>query len=361
MPLHKKIRDIATYFHLYKIHFWVWAIFIVYEVLVTAILNDGFGTLPNYIIHYFINISLFYLHSTVVMPWVFKRKESAYWLMVLSIGIQASAYVLVVYNLDLYLIRNTNILGELTLESADLLTRVIWRGIYFLLFGTGYYFFTAYLSTRKVKEEMQKEKLKDRLQREKMAKDLMIAKNTYLKAQINPHFLFNTLDFIYHDIAAKSPNSGDAVLGLADIMRFALDVEHYGEYIQVGKELIQLEKFIEVRRLTNKGGTLIELSYHDEVKTIKIIPLVILTLAENMIKHGDLKQTAGTIHVFKINDKLHIVTKNRVGNEQQTTGFGSGLSNIEERLSGTYHDRAALRFMTEGAYFKVEVTIPIDE
>lgn len=361
MNLHRYISDTLGYLRLYRFHLLIWVIFIVYEVSIVTIMNGRFGTLSNYVIHYFINIGLFYLHSTVVMPWVFKKNHKVYWLMALCIIVQATIYVFFVYNLDQFLIQHTNILGEVAVETENLLARVTWRGIYFLMFGTGYYFFTAYLATREEKEAIEREKLLNEIHQEKMAKDLMVAKNAYLKAQINPHFLFNTLDFIYHDVAKYSSASGEAVLTLADIMRFALDVEHYGDFITIGKELVQLEKFIDIRRLTHNDQPLIDLDYQDDIESIKIVPLVLLTLAENMIKHGDLEQSNGTIRIFKIGDNLHIITMNKIAKEQQATSFGSGLWNIKERLRDAYKENAELEFLTEGDHFKVEVSIPVDE
>lgn len=345
-----------------QIHIIAWFVFVFQEVIIVGLFKQSFGSLYNYLIHYSVNISLFYIHACWLLPLIFKESKLRATKLFLYPSVELSIFTSFIYVIDAFLILYTDIMGTNTIESHQkIILGIIWRCLYFMMFGTGYYFFSSYIRTQKEKEEMVSERLLNKIHQEKMAKDLMIAKNAYLKAQISPHFLFNTLDFIYHDVAQYSSKSGEAVLTLADIMRFALDVEHYGEYITAGKELIQLKRFIEIRRLTNNDQVLIDLSYEKEVESIKIIPLIVLTLAENMIKHGNLRQTAGTIRVFKIGNSLHITTVNSIDNKQQTAGFGSGLSNIKERLWGAYQDNARLKFMPEGSCFKVEVKIPINE
>ena len=273
-----------------KAHIVIWLIFISYEVLIAAIINERFGELTNYIIHYMVNISLFYIHGDILLPRLFKKKQGVYWLLIILILIEALIYILFVYNLDLILYKYTNIMNAAYMPSKySLMAKITWRGLYFILFGTGYYFLNAYLSERKVKDEMEKDRLLNIIERQTIEKDLemaksayLIAKNAYLKAQINPHFLFNTLDFIYHDVVQHSPKSAQAVLDLADIMRFALDANHLGEYITLGEEITQLEKLISLHQVRDNGRLQLNLSYKEEVKSLKIIPLVLVTLVENM-------------------------------------------------------------------------------
>jgi len=344
-----------------KAHIVIWLIFISYEVLIAAIINERFGELTNYIIHYMVNISLFYIHGDILLPRLFKKKQGVYWLLIILILIEALIYILFVYNLDLILYKYTNIMNAAYMPSKySLMAKITWRGLYFILFGTGYYFLNADLSERKVKEKMEKDRLLNIIEQEKIEKNLEIAKNAYLKAQINPHFLFNTLDFIYHDVVQHSPKSAQAVLDLADIMRFALDANHLGEYITLGEEIAQLENLISLHQIRDNGRLQLNLSYKEEVKSLKIIPLVLLTLAENMFKHGNLREKAGQMEIFTQDGYLYITTVNLIDKGKQRSGFGSGLANIKGRLEDAYKGKAGFKYTVDGNCFRVQLSIHID-
>lgn len=246
-------------------------------------------------------------------------------------------------------------------SHSRIIVGIIWRSLYFMMFATGYYFFNAYIKERELKEELEKQRLLSIIAKQEMEMNLDVAKNAYLKAQINPHFLFNTLDFIYHDVVQYSSKSADAVLGLVEIMRFALNVEYYGKFIKIGREIGQLENLIELHQLQNDGKLKIKLDYQEEVKEYKIIPLVLLTLVENMFKHGNLRDKQAYIGIAAKDNNINITTTNLILIAKQPVGFGSGLTNVESRLKNTYKGKSDFKYFVEDGCFKVQISVPINE
>lgn len=351
--------SLMTWLHAKRVHIFIWIVFIFYEAIIVGLIRDSFATFSNYLIHYSINISIFYIHACWILPLAFKHSKSAIWKVPLYILIELSVFIVLVYYIDIFLIKYTDIMQTKVIGShVKILLGIIWRSLYFMMFGTGYYFLDAYISERKVKDEMEKERLLNIIEQQKIEKDLEIAKNAYLKAQINPHFLFNTLDFIYHDATRYSSQSAEVILGLVEIMRFALDIDHYGVYIKAEKEIAQLENLINLHQIRHNGKLQLILKYTEEVKPIKIIPLVLLTLAENIFKHGNLRDQVGHMKIFTKDNYLYITTINLIDTEKNRSGFGSGLANIKERLKSTYKGKAYFKYMVDGDYFNVEICIP---
>jgi len=357
--------SLFNWLRLKRVHILVWVIFIFYEAIIVGLIRDSFATFSNYLIHYAINISIFYVHACMVLPLAFKHVKSAIWKVPLYVLIELSICIVIVYYIDIFLIKHTDIMQTKVIGShVRIVLGIAWRSLYFMMFGTGYYFLNAYLSERKVKDEMEKDRLLNIIERQTIEKDLemaksayLIAKNAYLKAQINPHFLFNTLDFIYHDVVQHSPKSAQAVLDLADIMRFALDANHLGEYITLGEEITQLEKLISLHQVRDNGRLQLNLSYKEEVKSLKIIPLVLVTLVENMFKHGNLREKAGQMEIFTKDGYLYITTVNLIHKGKRRPGFGSGLANIKERLEDAYKGKSNFKYMDEVNCFKVQISV----
>lgn len=359
--MRNSLISLFNWLQLKRIHILIWVIFIFQEVVIVGLFKQSFGSFSNYFVHYCFNISIFYIHACWLLPLVFKHSKNKGWRLFLYFIIELFIFVIIIYFIDLFLILHTDIMQTNVIDShVRMFSGITWRCLYFMMFGTGYYFLNAYLSERKVKAEMEKDRLLNIIERQKIEKDLEMAKNAYLKAQINPHFLFNTLDFIYHDVVQHSPKSAQAVLDLAGIMRFSLDVNHFGEYITVGEEIAQLENLISLHRVRDNGKLQLNLDYKEDVKSLKIIPLVLLTLVENMFKHGNLKEKAGQMEIFTKNGYMYITAINLIDKGKQRPGFGSGLANIEGRLEDAYKGKANFKYMVEGNCFKVQVSILID-
>jgi len=165
-----------------------------------------------------------------------------------------------------------------------------------------------------------------------------------LKTQVNPHFLFNTLNGIYSLANAKSEKTPSAIVKLSDLMRYMLD-ESKQEFVSLSSELDYINTFIDLQKLRLFENVKIDFNIEGNPDNIKIQPLLLIPFIENAFKHGtdstsncliniDLEIKEGSVRLIVKNDILES------RNEDGKSGFG--LINIKRRLELEYPERHSL-------------------
>lgn len=356
------IESFYKWLYRYRLHVLIWTLYITYEISVAWFALKSYGTAPNYIFHYSLIITIFYLHALVAMPWALRNPLNSFWSVPAVIALQTAIYVLLSFYGDTLLLK-WNIeqqAGALGFTNMYIL-RNSFRAVYFMCFSTGYYFLLTFNQERRKSEELERQKFNEIISRQKAEQELTRAQNAFLKAQINPHFLFNTLDFIYHNILALSPIAADAIITLAEMMRFAIDADKMGEFILLGDELDQVVNLRYLNQLRKNEETAFKLSYSEEIRDIKFIPLVLLTLTENIFKHGVLGESReATLDVFISDDILQITSSNMSHHRASSRGHQTGLANLEKRLLYAYGDAAVFQHGDDGTgHFRVSIKVPL--
>ncbi|MFC4141236.1 histidine kinase [Pedobacter mendelii] len=342
----------------YQVHIIAWTAFIFWESVIIGLIYGRFGNFSNYAIHYAVNICIFYLHAYVLQQG-FKNPKQAFWKLPLFIISETVVYVSFIYGMDSLLIKYTQVISHAIGNPFQQVLTVLWRCLFFIFFGTGYYFLIRFLSIKLEKERVDKQRFKILLEKEKMEKELALSKNAFLKAQINPHLLFNTLEFVYQRFKYHSPKDAEAILHLADIMRYAASTEDTGEFISLAEEIQQCENLILLYKLTNTN-TYINLAYATDINKIKIIPLILITVLENMFKHGNLTSPANSasLDIFVNKNELIISSRNKTSLTKPNYGLNAGLNNIKNRLAFTYGNNSSLEYFTdEDNFFTLTITI----
>jgi len=249
------------------------------------------------------------------------------------------------------------------LQAIDLkfVYSTLWRGIYFILFATAYYFIERYIQQKQRTAALEKDAIKKQLKQKEIAIELADAKNSYLKAQINPHFLFNTLTYIYNSTHKTEARAAEAVRHLSKLMRHALECEHGPELMPLEEEIQQVENLLQLSRI-RQPDLFIEFNYSGEIEQIRTIPLVLLSLTENMIKHGNLSQPEdpGKIILKLKQGVFTIETSNLINTGLNDTGFHTGLENIRQRLRHTYGKHAGIICGVRDKYYEVSIRIILD-
>lgn len=296
------------------------------------------------------------------MAWAMRNLLNSFWRVPLIILLELTVYILLSYCGD-HMLDKWGLLG---VPLSPVITGVYisnncFRAVYITGFSTGYYFLMTYNKERQKSEELERQKFYEIISRQKAEQELSRAQNAFLKAQINPHFLFNTLDFIYHNVLALSPVAADAIVTLAEMMRFAIDSDKMGEFIVLGDELDQVVNLRYLNQLRKNQEPAFELLYEEETRDIKFIPLVLLTLAENIFKHGDLSEgRKATLQVFMADGMLHIYSNNMSHEQQSTHSHKTGLANLEKRLQHAYGDAALFNYGNDATgHFNVSVVVPL--
>lgn len=345
-----------------KLHILIWTLFIFYETVLIGWLFGEFGSFGNYAVHYTYNIIIFYVNGIFVMPWVMKKSHEVVWRLPLMVVVQILLFATVVYCLDYLLIHYTGII-DFNLDIT-FYGRICYRAIFFIGLSCGYYFLATYLKEKDLNQELEKQQLINLIKQKEMENELNITVNAYLKAQINPHFLFNTLNFIYNNTRKTAPQAADAIMTLSDMMRYAIKSEQTGSAIYLKDEIEQMENLIHLHQLRQSHTLYVELQ-HDEIHTdLKFIPLVLVTLLENVFKHGNLskKSKPALIQIHIRNGKLYIHTENLVNEHKNNSGEGIGLANVRKRLLHNYGERVEFNYYTDqNKVFHVHILLDLSE
>ncbi|MCZ4224003.1 sensor histidine kinase [Pedobacter rhodius] len=357
-------KKISIWLRKKQLHIMVWAIFITYETVVIGLIFNIFGNPITYIAHYTIIIILFYLTTDVVFPKVLEGKTLLFVRIPVFLFFYLSLYIVAHYLADLCLIRLNIITNEKTYDlNYQFILKNLYRGLYFLGFATAYYFLKQYLQDVRTKKQLLEENLNAVIKQQEIEQALTNSQNAFLKAQINPHFLFNTLDFIYHNIQSNPDLSAKSVICLSKTMRYAIDSDLMGPYAPIMQEIAHVESLINLYKLRNSSLDL-NITYPQEVITLNLIPLVLLTLVENIFKHGDLTvpNSSAGITISIDDGSLCIQTKNYI---KEPIDFNSkserGIANIKQRLLNAYGDHTSFKhFQLEDQFF-VEIKISLLE
>jgi len=356
------IKRLRVWLRKYRLHFLLWIVYIFYESVVVALAFGGTGAALTYIIHYLLIIVLFYVNALVALPWALAVRTTAVWRLPAVIVLELCIYLLLSFCSDVFLVAiHTMVLSDLVRFNRDFCLRNGYRCLYFIGFSSGYYYLLTYNLERKKSDELERQRLSEIIFRQQVEQELTKAQNAFLKAQINPHFLFNTLDFIYHNVVNLSPVAGEAIIMLTEMMRFAIDADKMGDNISLGDELEQVENLKSLHFLRRNEETAFSIVYGDEITELRFIPLVLLTLTENIFKHGDLAPGhPSSLRLGISDDRLVIEAENACGRSEPTNRSGKGLANIRERLRFAYGEGADFRYGADAnGQFIVFLSVPV--
>lgn len=343
-------------------HILGWMAFILYEVtFVTVILGSKSDSsiLLGYILPYLINIGLFYCHADISLKPLsnitVKRLALASILIVLELMVYCLIMSLIGSLADTGFIRIAN--GTLDVDRMKFFKQ-LWRGIYFISFSTAFWFARkAYITEKKILQ-LENLTLANEAEKTKLERNMAELENAYLQTQINPHLLFNTLNFLYSTMRSKSPDNSDAVLVLSDIMRFSLRKQEQDKKIPLQEEVDQIRNIVKLNqyRFNHKLHVTVEVA--GDHQQVRIIPLLLLPFVENIFKYGDLLdlECPARITVSVTANQLLFETFNKV-RKSSFPSHGIGLANVRKRLETYYVGRFQLDLKETGDKYLVTLMI----
>lgn len=322
-----------------RAHFIAWAIFITYERLLTFHLVGHFANLWNYPVVYLVDISLFYFHAHILLPNASKGKKILFGRLIIMLCAELTVYISLKYAFHALFGLLKIPFAPVFINHIDFITVFLFRAIYLLGLSTGYWFaLSSYYNNKKI-DDMQRSQLQNELETQELEKTLVTAENAYLKSQINPHFLLNTLNFLYNSVSKFSDKVADSVMTLSEIMRYALTNAAEDGKVRLEDEIDHVANFIKLNQARFNQRLCIDYSVAGEPGELRIIPLVLITLVENLFKYGDLLNEANPAKIIANieGNQLLFVTENIKKTSVREKGHGIGLKNITERLN-MYHD-----------------------
>ena len=347
-----------------RVHFCIWAIFITFEIVSVGTEYGQYGHPLVYLQNYALHITFFYLHALVIMPYWKLKNLNGYVRFVLLLISEYAGYICLNYQLNYGWLSFPNAMNEVKLDFGYrfILGRT-WRLTYFLGMSTGYYFLTTYLKAYQYNLRLEREACENALREKEAEMALAGATNAALKAQINPHFFSNVLTFMYNRSRKSDPELGEAILLLSKMMRYAIRNEEGPGKILVESELSEVSNLISLWKLIKQDCFFVQLDQQAEAGKFRLIPLVLLTLAENMFKHGDLgnRHEPALFSVEVEQGNLFIHTSNLVYRQDSNQAErATGLENIRKRLIYEYGDDVFFEYLlVEDSRFNVDIKIDI--
>jgi two-component system, LytTR family, sensor kinase len=236
--------------------------------------------------------------------------------------------------------------------------------LFMMVLYTGARYFRIGTQQRMLLREEEKKRIGVEMELRELEAKQSQAELNLLKSQVNPHFLFNTLNSIYSLILSKSEISADAVMKLSDLMRYLLDssqkrkvlVKHEFEFLQnyIDLEIIRLGK--KARVDCNIDG-----DYGGKI----ISPLLLIPFVENCFKHGIgilVKENNIKINIKLVDNTVFLETANTLiirSNDFSSRRKSTGIENVKKRLNLLYHDKHNLEINDVNKQFVVKLKIEI--
>jgi sensor histidine kinase YesM len=182
-----------------------------------------------------------------------------------------------------------------------------------------------------------------------------------LKAHVQPHFLFNSLNNLYFDTYKTLPNVADRIARLSDIMRYFIE-ETPRETVQLSTETTFIESYIELEKVRLHTPVDIDMEVTADLST-RVPPMLLIPLVENVFKHGI--QNNGTrnkvmIRLHQQEGRIHFLVRNTAAPQQtESLRTGTGLPNLKERLGLLFKNDYSLDVKRMGDQFIAELQFPV--
>ncbi|WP_138994235.1 sensor histidine kinase [Larkinella sp. C7] len=315
------------------LHGAIWALYVAVIVYVAA--YHGTPVLVSHpSVHLLGQMAIFYLNYGYFIPRFLGRMHLTLFLL-FNLG---SIFLLEVTTIQLYHSLRAWYLGpiisDFPLSYPNQLVLRFFELVFFVILA-GIVRFTGdwFINQRKAKE----------LENVQLRTEL-----AFLKSQLNPHFLFNILNSLYALSLRQAPETSQGIMHLSQLMRYML-YETNEERIILSKEIEIIRRYLDLQKLRLPAHFSIQFDVNGEVGLIRLEPLLLLPIIENIFKHGD--DPVG-IQVDVTDRFVQMRTVNRLRNRKPESVGGIGLANLRRRLNFLYPNRHQLVLEErEGSFF----------
>ncbi|WP_406824033.1 sensor histidine kinase [Pedobacter sp. KACC 23697] len=225
---------------------------------------------------------------------------------------------------------------------------VLWVFIKYFFWGFGYHYASESIKHERKLRLIEKEKHE--------------AEYAFLRAQINPHFLNNTLNFFFAKSLPLSQELADGIMTLSQIMRYSLEMDKDDRMTVIDEEIEHINNVIKINQLRFNNKLLIDFKVKGNTNNIRLIPLILITIVENILKHGSCTDQAHPVKIAlsidEINHKIQLSTWNKKKNGPKELSSGIGMENIKKRLRNHYNNDFALNITETELDYSLELILP---
>lgn len=281
---------------------------------------------------------VFYSHFFLLTRYLGKRKKGAYFLRLAGIMLTGPfLYMFLHYK---------------RLDTLDLLFEYYTISLFTIIIP---FIFLSWLA--RITENL----VLNTIKKEQLEKQAVEAELYYLKSQINPHFLFNTLNNIHTLVYKQAPAAPEAVMRLASLMRYMI-YESNAPTVPLTREMTYLQDYVSLQQLRYKKSPVVDLGIKGDTESCHIAPLLFIHLLENAYKHSPARLEPGDVKVNveikenTLNFSIQNPIEKNQGNTLEESG-GIGLPNVRKRLHLLYPDKYNLEIDNTGETFTVTLKI----
>lgn len=288
-------------------------------------------------------LGLFYLAYWIFLPkYLIRKQYIKFTLGFLGILIGFTLY----FNLSGIIIR------ELLNLKFHLFVRVWWTGVAAWtlaigIFGTTFRMLIEYIKEAQEKSELEKQNFKSEV--------------SLLKNQLNPHFLFNTLNNIDSLITENQENASLALNKLSEIMRYMV-YDSEKEMVPLEDEINYIKNYISLQKLRIKNEDIITFDIIGDTNGKVIAPMIFISFVENAFKHSSLKDREENKIKIKFELKDNLISfhcSNKIADIEKDKSSGVGLELVKKRLNLIYKNQHDININSSNGIFKVDLDIKI--
>ncbi|OJV52492.1 MAG: hypothetical protein BGO31_07530 [Bacteroidetes bacterium 43-16] len=335
-------------------HVCAFLIYTLLEIMVIYINGEPIAA-RYYIPYYTLFIFLFYFYAHKVYPtgYYIWNKNKVWSMMVFGGTMLLTTIMLIAFNH----ISRYHLTGELSLRTHHkTLTNSIWRS--FMLFNLSAMYWLFVHTIFKKKEEINIIKRQNDLERQAFESQL-----AYEHARINPHFLFNNLQYVYRIVEPISAKAEVVISNLVDMMRLLLAELPSDHKITLERELYTVELFFTMSQQLRENNCYFTFTRPaaEQTEALCIPPQIILTLAENLFKHGLMNdpEHPAELKVAVESNTLSIKLTNRKYTDNKMSEGGIGMQNLKSRLNYFYPNNYTLDIRETNENFELNLIVPL--
>ncbi len=297
-------------------------------------------------------LALFLFNNYILTPLLLNRGY-IFWYLFVAISTSTATFGIIEYLEQHHFISDGDTgFGELPHQAT--LADLAWYWNIVL----SVFMFGANVGIKKFYEAMQRDEDNERLARENVEAEMY-----YLKYQINPHFLMNTLNNIHALIDIDTDSAKRGLIELSGMMRHVV-YESTADHIPLNKDILFIKNYIDLMRIRYSHDIDIIFNYPDFIPPkLSVPPLVFIVFVENAFKHGVSRKMCSYIHIDITIDQQRItaIFENSVPQNRDTKqSSGIGLENVRRRLEHIYGRNYSMNVEQDSEKYCVTLEIPIN-
>ncbi|HEY9195445.1 MAG TPA: sensor histidine kinase [Mucilaginibacter sp.] len=321
---------------------WVSVLFILFASLLPM---DGFAQAATYaVISTLFYATIIYGNIRLLYPWLYEKGKYAWYVVAVILSVTAVCFLRGYITLLIY---NRFFALKPELFTPKVFLNFISGGVLIFVMSLIFRIALAYFKLKQQTEEIMVQKSQAEL--------------NLLKSQVQPHFLFNTLNNIYYEAYKEAPGTAALIERLSDIMRYFVD-ESPKDDVAITTEVQFIENYIELEKIRIRHG--VDVDFEKKFSAdLRIPPMLLMTFVENIFKHGiDKASIENRVSIALLQQDNYLLFKTSNAVYQIAAGnhsHGFGIANLRKRLRMLYRENFELVINKTDSTFTAMLKIPL--